>query len=52
MESVFKADWYELTLVGIFVSAGWYIGNEAVRVAWKMVWDLGMQAWGKMKPDA
>lgn len=51
MNELFTANWYELTMVGVFVAAGWYIGNEAVRVVWKVVYDLGTQAWGKIKPD-
>ena len=51
MDSLVKADWVELIQVGGFIAAGWYVGNEAVRVVWRVVYDLGLKAWEKARPQ-
>ena len=51
MNELFKADWYELTMIGTFVSIGWWIGGEAVRIVWNVVYDLGVKVLEKMKPN-
>ena len=51
MDNLFKADWYEITVIGFFFAAGFYLGNELVRVAWKLLWDGMQRGWTLIKPD-
>jgi len=52
MDTLASAGWLDLMQIGGFVAAGWYVGNEALRIIWKVAYDIGMQAWEKAKPSS